>query len=246
MNRWALLACALAFAPPAAAQDRADKTRLDEFALPRDNADPRIEQLESPADFFSPGTSEVGDRDVTVPGPPTQPRAPVVQLSAPDGGANPSQLSDLGQSRRLASGSVSSPRDSRPQAALSLDGEDRCDPQADAERLAECQRILELRAAEFSAAEPPKLSAEQALLAEQGEATEVLAQSSSRLRLQLVSGEDPDADATSNQELAAIYLADNRPDASNGNNREDDVPDDASLAEAVESIQSGLPGSVSP
>ena len=246
MKRLAVLGLlALALAPRAWAQDGADKARLDEFTLPAANASPGIDQLESPEQGIAP-TQAPTDRQVAVPGPPATAREPVVQLSRPDDHATPRQLSDTAQSRSLASNSVSTPRDSRPQPVAALAGQDRCDPQADPERFARCKLILELRAAEFAAAEAPRLSAEQALLAQQGEATEVLAESSSKLRLQLASGEDPDADVTSNQELAAIYLAENRPDDANSSVPEQVDSDGASPGEALESLQIGLPGTGSP
>jgi len=237
-----LVALVLAVAAQqAAAQDSADKTRLDEFNLPTDSAAPRVEQLDSHADALAPTAEAASDRELAVAGPPAQARGPVAQLSSPADAGPPGQLSDESQSRQLAAGSVSSPRDSRPQGAVALAGHDRCDPQADAERLAECQRILELRAAEFQAAEPPKLSAEQALLAAQGD----LPMGSARVRLRLAASASPDADVLSNQELAAVYLAStNTPPAAVPAPEDENV--DESMAQALEGLGVTVPAGGNP
>ena len=129
----------------------------------------------------------------------------MTQLSQTGETAPAQQVGSRGESRQLAAGSVSTPGDSRPQASAPLAGSDSCDPQLDTEQRERCLRIIERRAAEFSAPEAPQLSAEQALLAQRGDTEELLASQSSGLRLRLASG-DPDPDLESNQELASIYL----------------------------------------
>jgi hypothetical protein len=235
MKSGAILAAllALGIAVPAGAQEAADKTRLDEFDLPQDGSDPGIEQLGNAAEVL-PTSVAPSDRQLAVPGPPEVARAPVAQLSRPGEGGSAPQVSDRQESRDLASGSVSSSTDSRPQGATALAGYDRCDPQLEPERLARCRRVLELRAAEFNAAEAPKLSAEQALLAQRGDSAEQFAATSSRLRLRFASAEDPNAEMQSNQELASIYLKGPAPTAPAPPPQDADA---ASLAEVLSGLQ---------
>src|SRR5690606_123917 len=197
---------ALGLASPAYAQDGVDKTRLDEFAIPvSDAAGPPIEQLGDRADSLTPLSQPAADHEVAVPGPAPAERAPVAQISRPGQDTPAQQLSERGEARQLAAGAVSSSSDSRPRATGPIGGSDRCDPQLESERFEECLRVLERRAAEFSAPEAPKLSAERVLLAERGSDSERLASRSSDLGLKLAAG-DPDAEIASNQELASIYL----------------------------------------
>lgn len=203
----------LALASPIAAQDRADKARLDDFALPKASSAEEVEQLGAREKSLAITGSSAGDRTVIVPGPVAGERAPVLQLSQPGQPTPTVQLSGREESRQLAVGSVSSPEDSKPRTSAPLGGSDKCDPQLDGERLNECLRVLELRAAEFSAPEAPRLSAEQALLARQGPDNGQLAQRSPTTRLRTAAN-DPDADIQSNQELATIYLSDARAAAS--------------------------------
>ena len=107
----------LALALPALAQQDSDKARLDDFALPQDQAGPRIEQLGAAAQSLPAAESSESDRQLAIPGPPAVERAPVAQLSQPGGSAPAQQVSDRGESRELAAGSVSSTGDSRPQAS---------------------------------------------------------------------------------------------------------------------------------
>lgn len=237
-------ALALGLALPAWAQEGADKARLDDFAVPQERADLRIEQLDDAAASLPAGEQLGSDRALAVPGPPQTGRAPMAQLSRPGETAPSQQLSDRAESRELAAGSVSSPNDSRPRASAPLVGSDSCDPQLDTEQLERCLRILELRAAEFSAPEAPRLSAEQALLAERGEDDERLASRSSTLRLRLAAG-DPNAEFASNQELASIYLDRARTEPSPGAAQEPGETADASLAEVLQSLQIEVAGPAS-
>ena len=233
----------LALALPALAQQDSDKARLDDFALPQDQAGPRIEQLGAAAQSLPAAESSDSDRQLAIPGPPAVERAPVAQLSQPGGSAPAQQVSDRGESRELAAGSVSSTGDSRPQASAPIAGSDSCDRQLDTEQLERCLRILETRAAEFSAPEAPQLSAEQALLAARGDDGDRLAARSSDLRLRLAAG-DPDAEIASNQELASIYL--DRTQAQQGASTQQPAePDDASLAEVLQTLQIDVAGAAS-
>ena len=100
----------------------------------------------------------------------------------------------------------------------------------DAPQLESCLRILELRAAEFDAPEAPRLSAEQALLAERGDSDDRLASTSSDLRLH-IAADHPDAELVSNQELASIYL-DRPPTPRAPPSEEPGAVDQAGLVEA--------------
>ena len=245
MNRPARLVAAaalFALASPAGAQDGGDKARLDDFALPRDQAAPRVEQLGGAGSGLTAAETPAGDRGVTIPGPPQVERAPVPQLSRPGEIAPAAQLSDRGESRELAAGSVSSHGDSRPQASAPILGSDSCDPQLDTEQRERCLRILERRAAEFSAPEAPRLSAEQVLLAERGDGDDRLASASSSLRLRLAAASDPDAELETNQELASIYLGRTPPQAQPAAPEDATALDDASLVQVLEGLQIDVPG----
>lgn len=234
----------LGFGWAAGAQDVADKARLDEFAPPAaEVAGLRIEQLDDAAASIDSSAGQALDRELTVPGPPQVERAPLPQLSQPgQTGPAQQQVSERGESRRLAAGSVSSSDDSRPQASAPLGGRDRCDPQLETQQLERCLRVLERRAAEFSAPEAPTLSAEQVLLAERGDDGERVAARSSDLRLRLAAG-DPDAEIASNQELASIYLDRTRTETSPAAAEEPETPDEARLAAILQGLQIELPPS---
>lgn len=237
---------ALGLASPAYAQDGVDKTRLDEFAIPvSDAAGPPIEQLGDRADSLTPLSQPAADHEVAVPGPAPAERAPVAQISRPGQDTPAQQLSERGEARQLAAGAVSSSSDSRPRATGPIGGSDRCDPQLESERFEECLRVLELRAAEFSAPEAPKLSAEQVLLAERGSDSERLASRSSDLRLKLAAG-DPDAEIASNQELASIYLDRARAEGQPVPAPEGPPTDEAKLAEVLQGLQIDLSGVTAP
>lgn len=247
MNARALLASAavLALGAPAWAQEAGDRARLDDFAVPHAQIGSSIEQIGQVADSIGPESTIPSDRQLTVPGPAAMPRVPVPQLSGPDDGGPTRQLSDANQSRDVAAGSVSSSRDSRPQPTAALAGSDRCDPQADTAQ-ADCARILERRAAEFDAVEPPRLSAEQVLLAASDGGEDRLAASSSRARVRLASTGDPDADLQSNQEVAAIYLRRTETAPREPEDSGSATLDDARLAEVLQTLQILVPGGSAP
>lgn len=210
------LVCALmlAFATTgvAAAQDRQNETQLDDLRLPGGPKSVVMTQVPE-HDAQSRTTSdalqtsqEEPDRSLSVPAPPAQGRDPLPQPRTPDDLMRGAQLSGSGESRQLAAAGISSRTDSKPGPAGGIAGNDRCDPQADRAKLQSCERILERRAAEFQAAEAPRLTAEQALLAQNqsGDRSQSLARAPARSLDP--SASDPDADLRSNQELAAIYL----------------------------------------
>ena len=78
------------------------------------------------------------------------------------------------------------------------------------------------------------------LLAGSEEDENALAASSSRVRLRLASGDDPDADLQSNQELAAIYLRRTATEPPPGEASE--PAEDLGLAEVLQALQISVPG----
>jgi len=231
---------------PAGGQEDVSKARLDDFAVSVDDAaGPRIEQLGDRTQSLPPAGQPAGDRELAIPGPASADRSPVRQLTQPGEAGRSQQLSDPEESRQLAAGSVSSAEDSRPRATGPLGGADRCDPQLGTEELARCQQILERRAAEFDAPEAPRLSAEQVLLAERGGHDERLASRSSDLRLRLAAG-DPDAEITSNQELASIYLDHPSTQGPPASTEEPTVPDEGKLVEILQGLQIDVLGGAAP
>ena len=201
MNRpIGLVSILLCAAASASAQD---KVRLDEFAVSKGEREVSIAQL--PTEAPLPET-QGRDRSLTVPQPSPQPRAPVDQIAKPGPSSAPTQLTPRDASRRVAPDTVSSRTDSAPGTVVRIGGRDRCDPQWDQSRLAECLRILELRAAEFNAPAPPQLSAEQKILIEQRARDEGLTSHAANMKLRYATAADPDADLQSNQELASIFL----------------------------------------
>ncbi|WP_305098069.1 hypothetical protein [Croceibacterium aestuarii] len=204
VRRPIVLACLAALAAPAqAAPDQ--RTQVDEFAIGAGPDRPGIEQIAPGGDPVAT-PPQAHDRQVTTDQEQAPSAAPISQLSSSDDGAAPVQVAPPGAPGVRVS-SVSNSADSRPQSAAPIKGADRCDPQLDRAKLAECRRILERRAGEFHAPTAPVLSAEQRLLAEQDSREYGAARSPDSLRLRIASHGDPDADARSNQELASIYLA---------------------------------------
>lgn len=213
-------------AAPLIAQQSDDRARLDDFAIPAVSEPSRIDQL-SPATPHVESPAQSVDRTLAEPPLPVRRSAPPAQLSSDADNGAPAQLSDPG-SKDLRPAAVSSKADSKPGAVVHLKGHDRCDPQLDERRLAECRRILELRADEFHAPAPPQLSPEERLLAQQ-RAAEFAAHTPAQ-RLRMATKGEPDADLTSNQVLASIYLDSNTPPAQPA---ETPAPGDASDAAAI-------------
>lgn len=238
MRTAGLASILLVAAAPLSAQDR---VRLDDFALPAGDGALAVEQLPSAAPL---PPSQRRDRSVTVAAPPGAAPRPVEQLtSAKSVGVAPSQLASGAASRTLAPAAVSSSADSKLQGVQRIGGRDRCDPELDEKKRADCLRILELRAAEFQATEAPQLSAEQKLLAEEQRKDERYAPSNA-LRLRLASSDDPDAELSSNQEIASVYLAGNEAEASAA----PQVPTEPGIpaGELIEALQALQQGSMQP
>lgn len=196
----------LATAIPGSAQERSDEVRLDDFVLPSASASLPVDQVSS-GDAGQLPEQHV-DRTVARPAPSEASAAMPAQISSPGGGGAVIQLPSTRASRLATGTSISTTTDSAPGSVVRIGGKDRCDPQLTQKFYAECLRILELRSSEFSAPEAPVLSAEQRLLVEQRQREEKLAEMSAALRLRYATANQPDADLTSNQELASIYLAD--------------------------------------
>ncbi|RPF70942.1 hypothetical protein [Aurantiacibacter spongiae] len=231
-------------AAPLAAQQTDERARLDDFAIPveQDANNTRIDQLGDRGSAVVPSASQSA-RDLTAPdaGKPAKPASgPMRQVSSSDTRTDGEQLVDPSRSRETAAASVSSAADSRPDGAGAIQGSDRCDPSPEVERDARCAAILETRAAEFDAVEPPRLSAEQVLLAGQGDRADVLSSYSSEWRVALAR-DNPDADTRSTQELASLVF-DQNPGALT--NSADPVPEaPAELTAILEALQIDLPPS---
>jgi hypothetical protein len=152
-----------AAAAPATAQENAAMTRIDDFAPSASNAGVAVAQVGDGAGESS--ASRAVDTPVQVRAGPITTK----QLSGVDERqSHTAQLAPAGDRSPQAAPPLSSRTDGRPGNVVRLDGQDRCDPQdVDAKRRDLCRRVLELRAREFSATQAPKLSAEEALLAQQ-------------------------------------------------------------------------------
>lgn len=191
------------------AQDRSDRVRLDDFALPANQASLPLEQVTNGTP--PPPPEQQRDRTLARPARSEPAGTAAAQLTGADDAGPVAQLADRAQSRTGLAGAPANPRDRVPGAVQRIGGQDRCDPQLEQAALAECLRILELRAAEFSAPGPAVLSPEQRLLGELRDTDDRLARSSAAMRLRYAITAEPDADLESNQELAAVYLG--TPDA---------------------------------
>jgi hypothetical protein len=237
----------LAGAPASAlAQAQGDPVRLDDFAVGASAHDPsHVEQL-APAEDRVQGSPAPSERTILRPQAAGSPGTALTQITATGQAPEQSQLSTVGASPDETGAAVSSTSDSRPHGVIRIAGHDRCDPQLAAAELAECQRILELRAQEFNAPAPPQLSAEQRLLAEQ-RADDERPGRSPMTRLRLASRDAPDADLQSNQELAALYLARQQtPPVSASPPEEERAAADASLAQILAGLQVQTGGAAPP
>lgn len=175
--------------------------------------DSRVEQAQAVPVREEPaiGIPQVGAQD----GQPSV-STPVAQLSTPgDGDAPPAQLTSERRTGatapQLSRGKtarepdpLSRPSEGRTAAVARVDGRDRCDPGADAERPSICQRVIETRAGEFVAPDPLRLSPEQRLLVDQRlrEAT-----GSARLAGRRADEQSLDPDDFEGQAVAATALA---------------------------------------
>lgn len=241
MNRWAASALGglfvVAGATLAAAQETGSRTRLDEFSVAPGDGSLGVEQVSPRPEPVQP-EPQIRDRSISGSPMPRRRSLSPDQLSDNDQGSFQSQLSDGSNSTTPIPAAGSTPADSRPQGVTRLVGSDRCDPQLPERDLAQCLRILELRAQEFSAPAPPQLSAEQSLLASRSD-DELAAVSMGRNRIRFATVQEPNADLDSNQELASIYLA---LPAAPPIRQPDELPEEAAtLADIIVAITQGAP-----
>ncbi|ONF95722.1 hypothetical protein [Sphingomonas jeddahensis] len=235
-----LLGLAL-LATPAAAQVSDSRTRIDDFAVPApaDAALP-VEQVAARSTSLDT-PQQAPDRMVSTQQRADQRGVRAEQLSSTGASGAPAQLSADADSTAAIPGAGSTAADSRPRGVVRIAGSDRCDPQLAAQERAQCLRILELRAQEFNAPAPPRLSAEESLLAAQRSEVDRRAAPSPETRLRLASVPEPDADLGSNQEVAAIYLRRSEPIAEP--TPQELSADAATLAEILTSVTEGTPRS---
>lgn len=186
------------------------------------------------------------------PAAPIEPRptGPVTQISGTDESRDalpqlthddeaepsPSQLYRGGRTA-LPSAPLSRPSEGRTSAVTRVEGNDRCDPAADAggERRPECARVIETRSAEFQRPEPV-LSAEQRLLIDQQIRERTASADGAARRLATNIG---DPNSPEEQGVASIVLNDV---AQPPPPPEPQVPDQPSAA-IIEAIVNGLQGS---
>lgn len=207
IRRLPLVLSCMTCAAAASAQDIDRRVELREFAVPAPSDDGEIRQLDDgTADAAVVEHFEQTDRTITI----QQPAAPAgVGIAQVPRAREVSTNVQVNQDATLGvdPGSLSSPSESAPGSVARLGGTDRCDQQGDPANYRACLRILERRAAEFSAPAAPRLSAEEVLLTQQG-ADEEDAALTINERIRRASQTQPDADLASNQELASLILPD--------------------------------------
>lgn len=197
---------ALASAAGAASVQGVDRrVELNEFAVPADAADRAVDQVSGPEPQSIPADRDQTDRTVAVSQARTSPGVAIAQVSSRSAPADPAQITQE-EGLRSDIAALSSRAQSAPGSVTRLEGTDRCDPQGDPARYQACLRILERRADEFAAPTAPRLSAEEALLAQRAAYDKDPATLTINQRISRASQSDPDADLTSNQELASIIL----------------------------------------
>lgn len=225
---------ALLAAPAASAQSNTEKARLDEFTAPAaSSTSVAIDQVPGPAEARAASAPRSD---------PAAIRQPVVQVGPVGERQSPQQVGKDQQRTAAGLPPLSTRREGRPEAVITLGGSDRCDPQReDAERLELCRRILERRAAEFATPRRAFISAESALLAleENGASLADLARMDRRIRTM---SQSVDADDSVNQELAAITSV-----AANKSSPDDTTPTSDTavlnqiLVDIVVQLQGGKP-----
>ncbi len=227
-----IAALGLAAGSAALAQQRSDRVRIDDFAA-APAAEPGVVLGQIAPNDALVTTEQARDRSVAT----AQPRPPsgaqdVAQVAPRNNSAPLRQVGTAGDRSPVAGPALSRREEGWPTGAERLAGADRCDPQAqDAQERAQCLRILELRAAEFSATEAPRLSAEQELLARQA-----MKSGTSLATDFMVDRADKslfDADERNSQELG--FLAFNQPPAPSEMPTEEEAGN-AALGEAIKGV----------
>lgn len=210
--RGSILALAvLVVSTGASGQSLDRRVELEDFAVRptpstgSSNGDPGIDQIGA-ASSEKVAPAPVGrDRAVASSQNRSSPDVGMVQVPRSEG--QPTQIvREEGEGRRIDPDALSSPDQSAPQAVTVLGGQDRCDPQADQSLYRACLRIIERRAAEYAAPTAPKLSPEEALLAQRRADDEDSGTLTIEQRIRRASQNAPDAELSSNQELASLIL----------------------------------------
>lgn len=116
-------------------------------------------------------------------------------------------------------------------------GSDRCDPQAQRADAANCQRVIEARAAEFDSPVAPTLTPEQRLLRDQDRG----GVRSIATAAQRIGRTDVDADATDTQVLAAVSRGQSDEPAPKAPAATDQLPSSAVLIQMIEAAQNAVP-----
>ncbi len=126
---------------------------------------------------------------------------------------------------------LSRPSQGRTGAVARVEGDDRCDPQAHSqgERPRNCAQVIETRSAEFPAAEPAQLSAEQRLLIEQ----QIRSRNSIQSAVQRAGQGAVDPDLAEDQAVASIVLPEQPSQAPS----EQPVAEDANSATATAIVE---------
>lgn len=216
MRLSALSLVLFAFASGALGQGVDQRVQLEEFAVDPDgrdsgSSDLNVSQIGERAS--AKGSEKVPsgpiDKDRSILPSPQRAGADtgVAQVSRTASDLATTQIArDEGDLRSVEPEALSSPEQSAPQGVTRLGGQDRCDPQADQSLYRACLRILERRAGDFAAPTAPALSAEEALLAQRRADDEDPATLTIEQRIRRASQNAPDAELSSNQELASLYL----------------------------------------
>lgn len=195
--------------------------------LPQDAVPPSQPDAVSGADLTQmTEVDQIGSRDRTVVGSPASPfRPPANDQVTAERGAAYSNLDLAGSTPSAAAPpSPSRPADGRDTSAAVPTGPDRCDPRRRPLPVA-CDRVIEARAGEFQSPDHAPLSAEQLLLASQGElrpSSTSLTQASRRL----ASGEPDGSEA--GLAVASMALQEAVPPA-----REEPPVEDLSALDAI-------------
>lgn len=211
MRRPLLALVLLAVASSAEGQINDRRVELEEFAVPEETQvdDVRGQAIGQITDVQADRVGKdlrTADRNVILPQDRRAHDVGVAQVPRSADDVASLQISGSDGGRSVDPGDLSSPDQSAPGDVTRLSGRDRCDPQADQSLYRACLRILERRSAEFKAPSAPALSAEEALLAQRRADDEDPATLTLEQRIRRASQNTPDAELSSNQEIASLIL----------------------------------------
>lgn len=181
------------------------RVEVREFELPGGPTDPAMNQVREAQDGLSVDAPQQTDRSIAIPQARSVDGVTIAQVPRSLAPVTSAQITE-GDPRAIDPRSLSSRDQSAPGTTTRLGGTDRCDPQTERARDGDCLRILERRAGEFAAPAAPSLSAEEVLLAQRRVDDEDVGKMTIDQRLRRASQTDPDADLSSNQELASLLL----------------------------------------